>query len=62
MAERRMRFGWLWLAFLAITFTGAALLFSPKKSDDIWGILLIATPVLVLSVLMGLYYWKSRTT
>lgn len=57
-----MRYGWIWLVFLAITFTGAALLFTEDTGDDALGITLILAPMVVLGGLMGLYYWKSRAT
>ena len=57
-----MRYGWIWLVFLAITFTGAALLFTEDTGDHALGITLILAPMVVLGGLMGLYYWKSRAT
>lgn len=60
--ERTLRYGWVWLVFLAITFTGAGLLFTERTSDDALGLALIALPLIIMSILMGLYYWKSRPT
>ena len=60
MAERRLKHSLLWVGFLAFTFTGAGLLFTPDTGDDGLGLALILAPLLFLGALMALYYWKSR--
>lgn len=61
MADVKLRHGWLWLAFLAVTFTGAGLLFTPNESDDLAGLLILLSPLVVLGALMAAYYLKSRS-
>lgn len=60
MAELRLRYSIIWLVFLGVTFTGAALLFSPEESDDLLGVGLVLAPLLLFGALLSAYYWKSR--
>lgn len=60
MAERTIRYSIVWLVFLAVTFTGAALLFSPNPDDDVLGIAVLLSPLVVFGAFMVFYYRKSR--
>ncbi|MGB1586205.1 MAG: hypothetical protein ACPHID_04075 [Thermoplasmatota archaeon] len=60
MAEKTVRYGWVWIVFLAVTFTGAGLMFSESPDDDWLGLGLIVLPLIIMGALMALYYWKSR--
>jgi O-antigen/teichoic acid export membrane protein len=60
VAERRIRYPLLWLAFMACMFLGAGLVLSPKPGRLGIGLALIAAPLLALGVLSLVYYMRQR--
>jgi drug/metabolite transporter (DMT)-like permease len=60
MAERRIRYGWLWLVFVAALLAGAVLVSGADSSRRWFGLGLIVTPALVLGLLTLAYYFVER--
>ncbi|HLF16582.1 MAG TPA: hypothetical protein VI796_04025 [Candidatus Thermoplasmatota archaeon] len=60
MAERRIRYGWLWLLFLASLFGGAALLMNDDGRLRWLGIALLVSPLAGFLLLTLAYYRAER--
>ncbi|MEA3191196.1 MAG: hypothetical protein QOD77_1778 [Thermoplasmata archaeon] len=60
MAERRLRYPLLWLAFSAVMLTGAALLSSHDGALQAWGIAVLAFPLVALGTVTAAYYLLER--
>lgn len=58
--ERRIRYGWVWLVFVAAMLVGAALVLNPRAGARALGLALILLPVLAFGVLQLAYYLKHR--
>lgn len=58
--ERRIRYGWVWLLFLASLFVGAGMLLSPDGGTRALGLALLLLPLAGVGLLLAAYYLKSR--
>jgi drug/metabolite transporter (DMT)-like permease len=60
VADRRIRYGWLWAVFVAVLLAGAVLISSAESSRRWFGLLLILTPAALLGLLTLAYYAIER--
>lgn len=60
VADRRIRYGWLWLLFAAALLAGTAFVSSADSSRRWFGLLLILTPAALLGLLTLAYYAIER--
>ena len=60
MAERRLRYPLLWLGFVAVMLTGAALLSSPDGTLQGWGVAVLVLPLVALGAVTLAYYLLER--
>lgn len=49
-----------WVLFLASLLAAAGLLLSPDPAKQVWGLGLLAAPLVAFGLLMALFYWRSR--
>lgn len=58
--ERGFPTGIAWIVFLAMIIVGAGFISSPDPGRQILGFVLLFSPLVVFSLLMALFYWRSR--
>lgn len=58
--ERRLRHGVIWAVVSIALVVGAALVASPNSSHQVWGVTLIASPLLAFGLLAAVYYFLER--
>ncbi len=58
--ERRFPAAISWILFLGLTIVGAGFITSPEPSRQILGVVLLFAPLVAFSLLMALFYWRSR--
>lgn len=61
MSERSLRYPLIWVVFIIILVTGAALLTQSETWMQIVGALLLASPIIVFGGLGLVYYVLERT-
>lgn len=49
-----------WILFLVMVIVGAGLITSPTPSRQILGFVLLFAPLILFSIIMALFYWRSR--
>jgi len=60
VADKKIRYGWAWLLFLAATLVGAGMMLADRALLRNIGIILLAAPLLLLGGLSALYYVQSK--
>lgn len=60
VAERRIRYPILWVAFIVLVLIAAGLSSSPDPTRQTIGLAMLLTPLAAFSILLALYYWRSR--
>jgi hypothetical protein len=60
VAERRIRYPLLWLAFSALMVTGAAMLLSRSPAVQAWGLAVLVAPIVVFSAVALAYFVLER--
>jgi hypothetical protein len=58
--ERKFPVAISWIAFLALVIIGAGFITSPVPGRQVIGFAMLFAPLIAFSVLMGLYYWRSK--
>lgn len=58
--ERRFPVAIAWIAFLAMVIVGAGFISSPVPGRQVLGFVLLFAPLVIFSLLMALFYWRSR--
>ncbi len=58
--ERRFPVAISWIVFLALVVVGAGFITSPDPGRQVLGFVLLFAPLVLFSLLMALYYWRSK--
>ncbi len=58
--ERRIAYGWVWLAFLGSLFVGAGMMLSQNPTVRGWGLVFLLLPLAGISLLLVAFYVVSR--
>ena len=58
--ERRLPAGLLWALFILSLLAAAALLTADDPWLQMWGFVLLFSPLVLFGLIMAAYYWRSR--
>ncbi len=65
VADVRIRYGWLWIGFIAVMIVAAGLIISPDPTTRTIGLVLLVGPLaltgLALAVFYALTWWRATT-
>jgi hypothetical protein len=50
----------MWIGFILSVLIGAGLILSPQPGRQIVGFVLLFAPLVVFTLIMAAYYWRSR--
>lgn len=60
MAERVVRYGWVWVVFIAVMMLGSALVLSRRPALRALGLAVLLLPIAAFGLLQAVFYVRSR--